>query len=96
MLDTYKYKGRIKCPVCGKDAPSVGLCSHCGCSTDCRTSQATGGVEASGLKRDGKWGVYDELQRQSWIHRDNLMTAEYEDEFGEKTFDSIECVGKVE
>ncbi len=38
MLDTYEYKGRIHCPVCNKDAPSVGLCSHCGCWTDCRVN----------------------------------------------------------
>ncbi len=40
MLDTQKH-GRIKCPVCSKDAPSVGLCPDCGCSTDVRTNPPT-------------------------------------------------------
>ena len=36
--------GRIKCPECGKDAPSVGSCPHCGCYTDCSTGDSEGHV----------------------------------------------------
>lgn len=64
MLDTYKYKGRIKCPVCSKDAPSVGLCPSCGCSTDVRTSPPVGDVVAcEGLTTDKLRTISKELEK---------------------------------
>ena len=55
MLDTTEriLKGRIHCPVCGKDAPSVGLCPECGCYTDCRTkTHAASPAKHEGYRMD--------------------------------------------
>ena len=63
-IDTERIlKGRIKCPVCGQDAPSQGFCPKCNCLTDCRTKSTTSSTVGDSVASEGKIWDDDDFER---------------------------------
>ena len=93
-MNEEKPRGRIRCPVCDKDAPSVGLCPHCGCYTDCRTNPTEPKTIVFSCDCRTKEVASCDMPDWPWVPSCSMVCTECHGAIEVKIVDSIEiCEG---